>query len=119
MRKQVHLFIGIVFFLGYAYCINLVQSLTPTLFLVGLIGTLIGSMMPDIFEPAKTSRHRGLFHSRPVLTLTGVLFLVGAFVSLFLSGPSGSIVIYAASCFLVGYASHLLADSLTPAGLPE
>lgn len=74
-----------------------------------------GGAFPDILEPALNPRHRNLFHSYLVLFLCALLFV------LFSKKNSDEINIFLkklAQAFLVGYASHLIVDSQTPAGLP-
>jgi membrane-bound metal-dependent hydrolase YbcI (DUF457 family) len=72
-------------------------------------GGLIGSLAPDLLEPAYNPNHRQFFHSWA--TFGGV----GAAGS-YLTGNTPQAAF--ARGGVVGYASHLLADARTPKGLP-
>ncbi len=118
MNRQVHLIIGVILFLVYLYAAGLFHSTTGELFVSGIVAVAAGSLFPDILEPATSARHRGVFHSRRVLKTVLVLFLLMAMPVFFVPYGSRSLLAFAASCFFLGYAAHLLADSLTRAGLP-
>jgi membrane-bound metal-dependent hydrolase YbcI (DUF457 family) len=60
-----------------------------------------------------------MFHSRRALKSVTVLFLLTAVPVLFAHSMPRSPLIFAASCFFLGYSAHLLADSMTRAGLPR
>jgi len=118
MNRQAHLLIGVICFLVYLYVTGLFHGITGELFVSGIVAVAAGSLVPDIIEPATSARHRGVFHSRRALKAVSVLFLLAAFSVFFISAVSRSPFVFAASCFFLGYAAHLLADSLTRAGLP-
>jgi membrane-bound metal-dependent hydrolase YbcI (DUF457 family) len=118
MRSRTHILIGFLAFVAYSYLIYTVNRSAVVPWIFGLVAVVAGSVMPDILEPAITRRHRGMCHSRGALILMVFLFGVTAlttFVSLFSAHLPA---LYNASCFFLGYLFHLLADSLTPAGLP-
>jgi membrane-bound metal-dependent hydrolase YbcI (DUF457 family) len=99
------------------------SPITEISLLYGIVAVAIGSVLPDIVEPATSSHHRGFFHSRGVLACTLFAFIVTAAAEIalpYLPSPSqfSFSQIYFISSFLLGYSFHLLADSLTPAGLP-
>jgi len=111
--------IGFLAFLAYGYLIHIINKSAVVPWIFGLVAVVVGSVMPDILEPAITRRHRGMCHSRGALILMVFLFGVTALttiVSLFFAHLPE---FYSASCFFLGYLFHLLADSLTPAGLPR
>jgi hypothetical protein len=123
MNRQAHLVIGIALFLVYFYAAGLFHSTagvltTGALFISGIVAVSVGSLFPDLIEPATSARHRGFFHSRRVLKIVCVFFLLMAFPVLFIHGISRSSLIFGISCSFLGYAAHLLADSVTRAGLP-
>jgi membrane-bound metal-dependent hydrolase YbcI (DUF457 family) len=123
MNRQAHLVIGMVLFLLYFYAAGLFRSPVPVLpagelFACGIIAVSAGSLFPDLIEPATNARHRGIFHSRRALKLAGILFLPAASAGLFAPGILRFPLLFALSCFLLGWAAHLLADSVTRAGLP-
>ena len=119
MRMRTHIVICVVLFPAYAYFFSRIHPMNAILMMYGFFGVALGSVFPDFVEPATTSRHRGLFHSRRALSVTGVLFILSVIIGIFPSGYSDPFPAYPASCFLLGYVSHLLADSLTRAGLPD
>lgn len=118
MNRQAHLIIGMMLFLGYGYGAGLLHQAQGSLVVGGMLATLAGSLVPDILEPPISARHRGIFHSRRALKCAAVLFLVSALPVLLTSDIPRLPLIFSASCFFLGYAGHLLADSLTRAGLP-
>jgi len=118
MNRQVHLVIGLGLFLVYLYVTGLFHGPTGELFVFGIIAVTAGSLFPDILEPATSGRHRRIFHSRRVLNVAGMLFLLTGVTVMFARAVPDPAPVFAFSCFFLGYAAHLLADSLTRAGLP-
>jgi membrane-bound metal-dependent hydrolase YbcI (DUF457 family) len=119
MRRQTHLVIGGLAFLAYSYPLVLILALPAGSILLGLFAAFFGSVMPDVLEPARDWAHRGFCHSRRVMKFTAEIFAVTALVGLFQMFIHDLFLVYLASGFFLGYAVHLLADSTTPAGLPE
>jgi len=122
MNRGAHLIIGIVIFFIYNFVntsiINFVinpifGNSAVGLWLVGAFAAAIGSVIPDLLEPAKHWTHRGTFHSKKALNLTIWIFAITAIFSLFLS------LFFYLSSFFLGYMLHLLADSTTKVGLPD
>ena len=118
MKRQVHLIIGIGLFLAYGYMTGLFHNPAGELFVFGIIAVAAGSLFPDILEPATSPRHRGIFHSRRVLKGSALLFLFTAAPVMLIPVIPHLAGVFACSCFFLGYAGHLLADSVTRAGLP-
>jgi hypothetical protein len=118
MNRQAHLVIGVGLFLVYFYAAGLFHAAAGALFVFGIVAVSAGSLFPDIVEPATSARHRGIFHSRRALKVAGVLFLLSAVIVLLAPASPRLPVVFAASCFFLGWAAHLLADSVTRAGLP-
>jgi membrane-bound metal-dependent hydrolase YbcI (DUF457 family) len=119
MIRQWHLLIGGLAVVVYQLFLENVSTAVPYPWLSGIALAAIGSVFPDVLEPAYSSNHRGIFHSRGILRLVSVAFLVTALITdglypLLDRGPA-----YLASCFLLGYLSHLLADATTARGLPR
>ena len=104
--------IGIIAFIAYTYSINLIVGTSETV-AFALIMVVLGSIIPDILEPPTNWMHRGLGHSKRALKLTGIIFVLTALIGLFIS------LLYIISSFFLGYAFHLLADSITEVGLPD
>lgn len=77
------------------------------------LGSVIGSLLPDLLEPARSPNHRAFFHS----------FIVAGIVGLILRAlwrragrPEAGEAF--AKGIAIGYGAHLAADSITPKGLP-
>jgi len=118
MNRQAHLVIGVVLFLVYLYIAMFFHGTSGELFVSGIAAVAAGSLFPDILEPPVNARHRGFFHSRRAFRSVSVIFLLMAVPFLFYPGIHHFALVFGASCFFLGYAAHLLADSLTRAGLP-
>jgi membrane-bound metal-dependent hydrolase YbcI (DUF457 family) len=118
MNRQVHLVIGIVLFLVYAHGAGLFYRAAGTLLVFGILAVVAGSLLPDILEPATGARHRGICHGRRALGFAGMAFFLTAIPVLFSPTVPRLSLVFTVSSFFLGYASHLLADSLTRAGLP-
>ena len=119
MNRQAHLSIGMMLFLVYGWGEGLLHQTDGSFLVYGMIATLAGSLVPDILEPPTSASHRGICHSRRALKCTIVLFLISALPVLFASDIPRLPLIFSASYFFLGYAGHLLADTLTRAGLPR
>jgi membrane-bound metal-dependent hydrolase YbcI (DUF457 family) len=119
MRREWHLAIGGIAFLFYQYFIEIINKTTNYPWLSGLFVASLGSAVPDIVEPASGWNHRGFCHGKGTLNLMLLLFSLSAFIALISSPFPNLIFMYLASCFFLGYVFHLLADSLTPMGLPK
>jgi len=119
MNSKTHVAIGVVAFFVYAYFMGNIASSINNQWIWGLMAVAIGSVIPDRIEPATSCRHRGFFHS--VGALVAMVFLFGstALVALAAALFSKFPPVYPASCFFLGYLLHLLADSVTPMGLPR
>jgi membrane-bound metal-dependent hydrolase YbcI (DUF457 family) len=119
MNSSEHIWIGIIAFIIYAYFLgNIVSSINnPWIWGVGAV--VIGSIIPDIIEPASSFRHRGLFHSVRALFVMIILFGSTTLIALTIAFFSEFSAFYLASCFFLGYMFHLLADAITPMGLPR
>jgi inner membrane protein len=118
MNRTTHLLTGAVLFLLYAYFTGFLYGSAGGVFVPGMAGAALGSLLPDMLEPARNARHRGFFHSRKILKLAVVVFLLTFVLGLPVPGGGQSPLLFALSCFTLGYAAHLLADSVTRAGLP-
>ncbi|WP_321504870.1 metal-dependent hydrolase [uncultured Methanoregula sp.] len=119
MNRKVHLISGGILYLAYVYVTGFFHDITPELFVYGIVAVTLGSLFPDIIEPATGARHRRICHSWRALKLMLALFLVLALAISFSPGIPRYPLAFSASCFFLGYAVHLIADSLTRAGLPD
>ena len=118
MNRHTHLLIGGILFFAYSYVAGFLHDPVGELFVFGLIAVVAGSLFPDILEPATSGRHRGICHSRRALKLTVLMFLITAVPVFFIPGIPHLTLVFSTSSFLLGYGAHLLADSVTRAGLP-
>jgi len=118
INRRVHLIIGITLLLAYAYIAVYSHGISVGPVTCGIITAATGSLLPDILEPPTGSRHRGICHSRRALNIVAAVFLISAIPVLFAPDIPHYPVIFSASGFSIGYLAHLLADSLTRAGLP-
>ncbi|MEN6443081.1 MAG: metal-dependent hydrolase [Methanoregula sp.] len=119
MNSGEHTGIGIIVFFVYAYFIGHIVSSINNQWIWGIIVVVIGSLIPDIIEPATSFRHRRLFHSVGALIVMFFLFGLTALITLVVAFFSEFSGFYLASCFFLGYLFHLLADAITPMGLPR
>lgn len=117
MNRRVHFIIGITLFLAYTYIAGYSHGISVGPVTCGIIAAATGSLLPDILEPPTGSRHRWICHSLRALNLVTAVFLVSAIPVLFAPDTPRYPVTYSASGFVLGYLAHLLADSLTRAGL--
>lgn len=118
MNRQAHFIIGVVLFLAYVYVTGFFHHTASELFVYGIVAVAAGSLFPDILEPPTSAKHRGICHSRRALKSVSVMFLLTAMPVLFAPGIPHFPLMFSVSCFFLGYAAHLLADSMTRAGLP-
>jgi membrane-bound metal-dependent hydrolase YbcI (DUF457 family) len=119
MQRQTHLVIGIISFLAYTYPLYLLLKIPTGTILMGFFAVLFGSVMPDVLEPPGNWLHRGLGHSRRALKFSGEVFVISALIGLFSFFIPDLALSYVVSGFFLGYGVHLLADAITPAGLPR
>jgi membrane-bound metal-dependent hydrolase YbcI (DUF457 family) len=118
MRRQTHFIIGAMAFSAYSYPLYLLLEIPASTMLMGFFAALLGSVMPDVIEPARTWSHRGSGHSRRAMRFAASVFVFTAMLGLFQYFDPSLALSYIVSCFFLGYALHLLTDATTPAGLP-
>jgi membrane-bound metal-dependent hydrolase YbcI (DUF457 family) len=119
MNREEHVVIGIVFFAVYTYFIFSLIKLSTNTIVFGAIAVVLGSIIPDVLEPATNWMHRGLGHSKRALKFTAELFGITALIGLITVIIPIFFISYVISSFFLGYVAHLLADSTTPVGLPD
>jgi hypothetical protein len=129
MERRVHLVVGSFIFIIYSVIFLAIFSIPYSTMFWGFIITTIGSVIPDLIEPAFHCKHRKFFHSKAFLRYIGTFFLITTLFGL-LTGfyylYSNSTLFYylfsysyLISCFSLGYTVHLIADSTTKMGLPD
>ena len=118
MRRRTHLVIGGLAFLAYASLLQLLLEIPGRILLAGLFLALLGSAAPDILEPARHGNHRGICHGRRARRSSAGAFALTAVLGAFQPLIPALALSFLLSGFLLGYFLHLLADGLTPAGLP-
>jgi len=84
------------------------------LLLLMVISSVIGGIIPDILDPPFTKRHRRYAHSKILLLIFLTLSCITV-VLIYLQRDN--FMLWFIYYFLIGYISHLILDSLTPAGL--
>jgi membrane-bound metal-dependent hydrolase YbcI (DUF457 family) len=119
MNRGWHLVIGGTVFLFYQMVIDTINTTVHYPWLFGIILLAMGSVLPDKLEPAYSRYHRGICHGHGALSLMTIFFILSALVVSFSPAFPHVLLVYLASCFFLGYLFHLLADSVTPAGLPH
>ena len=119
MRRQTHLAIGAIAFLAYTCPLYLLLEIPANTMLMGFFAALLGSVIPDVLEPPKNWTHRGLGHSRRALKFSAEIFAILAALGVLQFYIPVLYLSYVTSCFFLGYLVHLLADAVTPAGLPR
>jgi len=119
MNREQHVFIGIVIFAVFTLPFYYLAKIPANIVLYGGIGAVIGSIIPDILEPATSWMHRGVGHSKRALKLTGKIFAIAALLGILSFFNSMFFIFYIIASFFLGYVAHLLADSTTAVGLPE
>ena len=90
-----------------------ILSMEVKIFFMMIGSSILGGTLPDILDPPFTSRHRSFAHSKILL----YLFISIWFASLFILLTSPTLLIWIVYFFILGYISHLILDSRTPAGL--
>jgi inner membrane protein len=106
----------LVSFILIWYLIQKGLVLSSALLPIALLSSAFGAVLPDLIEPPRNRRHRKFFHSLLCLALL-LLYLNRTYLNLLTVGPADEVTIW---LFFAGagYASHLVLDALTPAGLP-
>jgi preprotein translocase subunit Sss1 len=110
MNRQVHIGIGL-FVTGLISFLIDGFRFGPS-FGYAFLGGIIGSLLPDRIEPPTHYNHRDFFHSVKLMRILLVTMLVCFPISFFISWVW--LIFYG----IVGYEMHLLADGITPMGLP-
>jgi membrane-bound metal-dependent hydrolase YbcI (DUF457 family) len=119
MNRNEHVIIGAIVFVLYSVPVYIADGGIPDYFIYGFFASIIGSMLPDILEPARSWNHRGLFHSKRALKYVGIFSIVVCSIGYLSLVYTYFSIIYAFSGFCIGYLFHLLADSTTKMGLPN
>jgi len=113
MNKNQHIVFGILSFLPYYLVFNSIHEIENQVILYSILSVLIGSIIPDIIEPATNWKHRGYGHSKRILIRLAQFLLLFSFIAIFFQ------YVLIVSSFLLGYLIHLLADSTTKIGLMD
>lgn len=132
MKRKTHLIGAILFaFLGYFIwiylqrafisssdpsiqtIINSISSMEISFFFIMIASSLLGGVLPDWLDPPLTRHHRFVAHSRILLYFLIIIWVVLLMLILI----ENSLPLFSIYFLVFGYISHLLLDSLTPAGL--
>ena len=119
MNRKMHLVAGTALFLVFACGAGLFHRINASLLIFGLGAVAAGSLVPDILEPPTSAKHRGFFHCRRLLAFAGAVLFLTAVPVVYIPGLTHLQLFVICSSFFLGYTAHLVADSLTRAGLPR
>lgn len=119
MDRHEHVTIGILAFIVCSIPLYLIIDKIPSGFIFGLLAVAVGSITPDVLEPATSWKHRGKCHSKRALKYILELSIVAVILGYIFIILANSPIFYIISGFFLGYSLHLLADSTTPMGLPD
>lgn len=109
---KAHSNFGLIAYGAYFFT-TLVNPISAAVALFCVPVALIGARMPDILDPPTGRKHRARAHSKERLNKYFTITVIVFPVSLIL--PFAVPVM----AYLIGYISHLVADSTTPSGLPS
>lgn len=111
MNRKEHLIFSIALIMGAYLAFNTFEWID---FIKYLPILFITSALPDFIEPAVNPHHRAFFHSKRTFKFLGTFGLgISFFAGIF--NPNYYYVFFG----ILGYLSHLIADSLTYRGLPN
>ena len=112
---KAHMIIGSVATTAVALADEKPSKITHNVVVAPFIGASV-ARLPDLLEPALHPNHRQFFHSFTMLAAVGV-----GMVKAYKWEPETTFEKLVRGLIVLGgvaYASHLLADGLTPKGLP-
>ena len=114
MNRRGHVIFTLLFTAVAIYAIDgYILALPYAIMGLGIAEAVFVSALPDIFEPGGRSDHRGGFHSWRALAACLLICAIGLYMM------PGNLLHYHALFFAPwGFAMHLLADALSPSGLP-
>ncbi len=110
MNKEEHFTLAIILVIAIYFILNYLNLLNYFPY-AGVL--LIGSVLPDIIEPAKHYTHRNYFHSKRFLKILYYSLIPTLLLGVFIHG-----ILYL-FFLVIGYISHLWLDSTTKMGLPD
>lgn len=96
------------------FLFNLFLNMRVYVFLIMIGSSVMGGIIPDILDPPFTKRHRRYAHSKILLLIFLTLSSITVILIYF---QQDNLILWSIYYFLIGYISHLILDSLTPAGL--
>lgn len=94
--------------------LKILLNMRVYIFLLMIGSSVMGGIIPDILDPPFTKRHRRYAHSK-ILLLIFIILL--AITSILILIQNTNLILFVLYYFLIGYISHLILDSFTPAGL--
>ena len=114
MNRRGHIIFTLIFTSVAIYAIDrYILTLPYAIMGLGTAEAVLASALPDIFEPGGRSDHRGGFHSWRALAACLLICAIGLYMT------QSNLWYFHALFFMPwGFATHLLADALSPSGLP-
>jgi inner membrane protein len=110
MNKNEHYTVAFIVLIVIYFLLDYINLIKFFGYAVTLI---VGSVAPDILEPAKHYTHRKFFHSSTTLKYLTYSLIPLLIFSLIINN------IFYIFFFVTGYIIHLLMDSTTKMGLPK
>ena len=94
--------------------LKILLNMRVYIFLIMIGSSVIGGIIPDILDPPFTKRHRRYAHSK---ILFFIFIILLGITSILILIQNLNLILWTIYYFLIGYISHLILDSITPAGL--
>lgn len=130
MRRKAHIIGSIIFAVIGTILLNIVLNRTfpkniinllkillnmrAYIFLIMIMSSVFGGLIPDILDPPFTKRHRRYAHSKILFYIFIVILIVTSSLIII---KDNNLILWIIYYFLLGYISHLVLDSFTTAGL--
>lgn len=117
-RRQDHAGLSLIIIAAiyFIFSISNFSSNVQSQFFISSFLLVIGSLLPDILEPAYDYNHREFFHSRKLLFI--LIVAATLLMSIWVFLLKSQYFLYTSS-LLLGYILHLLLDSFSKIGLPS
>jgi membrane-bound metal-dependent hydrolase YbcI (DUF457 family) len=114
MKRRGHITFTLLLTAIAIYAVDRIYlDLSMAVMALGVAEAIVVSALPDKAEPGRSCDHRGGFHSWRALLACLAICGLGLYLM-----PTDPIRYHALFFLPWGYATHLMADALTPAGLP-
>ncbi len=99
---------------NFTNLLKILLNMRVYIFLIMIGSSVFGGLIPDILDPPFTKKHRRYAHSKILFFIFVILLGITSILILI---QNNNLILWTIYYFLLGYISHLILDSLTPAGL--